>query len=229
MISSLLHLVGLRPRVYYTLTNFRGGGGKAPLAPPLNTPMCPSCYSCPSCDLCPSCHSCPSCDSCLPCHSCPPCYSCPSSDSCPSSFQLHAAPSSSLPQAVSEVLRTTKGTAFYVLTVAGEHGVTEAAQQSTTQGNEDSPGPKDNEGKEFDHDGKVTLESINILDNPPYSVRLLPPGVWKAKNGLYMENYGPHTHIFYYERAYFYSFMELDSPPSIIEKQQEFTIFLSIP
>ena len=38
MISSLLHLVGLRPRVYYTLTNFRGGG-KAPLAPPLNTPM----------------------------------------------------------------------------------------------------------------------------------------------------------------------------------------------
>ena len=33
MISSLLHLVGLRPRVYYTLTNFRGGG-KAPLAPP---------------------------------------------------------------------------------------------------------------------------------------------------------------------------------------------------
>ena len=34
MISSLLHLDGLRPRVYYTLTNFRGGGGKAPLAPP---------------------------------------------------------------------------------------------------------------------------------------------------------------------------------------------------
>ena len=25
MISSLLHLVGLQPRVYYTLTNFRGG------------------------------------------------------------------------------------------------------------------------------------------------------------------------------------------------------------
>ena len=39
MISSLLHLVDLGPRVYYTLTNFRGGG-KAPLAPPpLNTPM----------------------------------------------------------------------------------------------------------------------------------------------------------------------------------------------
>ena len=34
MISSLLHLVGLRPRVYYTLINFRGGGAKAPLAPP---------------------------------------------------------------------------------------------------------------------------------------------------------------------------------------------------
>ena len=34
MISSLLHLVSLRPRVYYTLTNFRGEGGKAPLAPP---------------------------------------------------------------------------------------------------------------------------------------------------------------------------------------------------
>ena len=34
MISSLLHLVGLRPRVYYTLTNFSGGGGgKAPFAP----------------------------------------------------------------------------------------------------------------------------------------------------------------------------------------------------
>ena len=33
MISSLLHLVGLRPRVYYTLTNFRGGG-QGPLAPP---------------------------------------------------------------------------------------------------------------------------------------------------------------------------------------------------
>ena len=28
-------IVGLRPRVYYTLTNFRGGGGgNAPLAPP---------------------------------------------------------------------------------------------------------------------------------------------------------------------------------------------------
>ena len=37
MISSLLHLVGLQPRVYYTLTSFRGGG-KAVLAP-LNTPM----------------------------------------------------------------------------------------------------------------------------------------------------------------------------------------------
>ena len=34
---SLLHLVGLRPRVYYTLTNFKGGGGARP--PPLNTPM----------------------------------------------------------------------------------------------------------------------------------------------------------------------------------------------
>ena len=36
MISSLLHLVGLRPRVCYTLTNFRGmgGGGQGPLAPP---------------------------------------------------------------------------------------------------------------------------------------------------------------------------------------------------
>ena len=34
-ISTLLHLVGLRPRVYYTLTNFRGGGGgQGPLAPP---------------------------------------------------------------------------------------------------------------------------------------------------------------------------------------------------
>ena len=36
MISSLLHLVGLRSRVYYTLTNFRGGGGggQGPLGPP---------------------------------------------------------------------------------------------------------------------------------------------------------------------------------------------------
>ena len=33
VISTLLHLVGLRPRVYYTLTNFRGGGGKVPLPP----------------------------------------------------------------------------------------------------------------------------------------------------------------------------------------------------
>ena len=32
--SSFLHLkVGLRPRVYYTLTNFKGGGGKAPFPP----------------------------------------------------------------------------------------------------------------------------------------------------------------------------------------------------
>ena len=38
MISRFLHLVGLRPRVYYTLTNFRGGG-KAPLPPPLNTAL----------------------------------------------------------------------------------------------------------------------------------------------------------------------------------------------
>ena len=30
MITSLLHLVGLRPRVYYTLTNFREGGGARP-------------------------------------------------------------------------------------------------------------------------------------------------------------------------------------------------------
>ena len=38
MISSLLHVVGLRLRVYYTLTNFKGGGGggggKAPIPPP---------------------------------------------------------------------------------------------------------------------------------------------------------------------------------------------------
>ena len=33
MMSSLLHLVGVRPRVYYTLTNFRGGG-QGPLGPP---------------------------------------------------------------------------------------------------------------------------------------------------------------------------------------------------
>ena len=39
MISSFLHLVGLRPRVYYTLTNFRGGGARPPCPPPLNTPM----------------------------------------------------------------------------------------------------------------------------------------------------------------------------------------------
>ena len=32
MISSLLHLVGLRPRVYHTLTNFKGGGGQGRLA-----------------------------------------------------------------------------------------------------------------------------------------------------------------------------------------------------
>ena len=34
MISSLLHLVGLRPRVYYTLINFRGGGPRPPWPPP---------------------------------------------------------------------------------------------------------------------------------------------------------------------------------------------------
>ena len=33
MTLSLLHLVGLRPRVYYTLINFRGGG-QGPLGPP---------------------------------------------------------------------------------------------------------------------------------------------------------------------------------------------------
>ena len=37
--SSLLHLVGLRPRVYYTLTNFRGGGQDPLAPPPLKTPM----------------------------------------------------------------------------------------------------------------------------------------------------------------------------------------------
>ena len=47
MISSLLHLVGLRPRVYYTLINFRGGGGKAPLAPP---PQYANDYVCEECD-----------------------------------------------------------------------------------------------------------------------------------------------------------------------------------
>ena len=35
---SLLHLVGLRPRVYYILTNF-GGGETPPCPPPLYTPM----------------------------------------------------------------------------------------------------------------------------------------------------------------------------------------------
>ena len=30
MISNLLQLVGLRPQVYYTLTNFRGGGARPP-------------------------------------------------------------------------------------------------------------------------------------------------------------------------------------------------------
>ena len=39
MISSLLHVVCLRPRVYYTLTNFRGGGAIPPPPPPFNTPM----------------------------------------------------------------------------------------------------------------------------------------------------------------------------------------------
>ena len=34
MISSLLHLVGLRPQVYYTLNNFRGGGALRPPWPP---------------------------------------------------------------------------------------------------------------------------------------------------------------------------------------------------
>ena len=34
MISSLLHLDGLRPRVYYTLTNFRGRGARPPWPPP---------------------------------------------------------------------------------------------------------------------------------------------------------------------------------------------------
>ena len=36
MTSSLLHLVGLQPRVYYTLTNFRRGGGGGQGG---NTPM----------------------------------------------------------------------------------------------------------------------------------------------------------------------------------------------
>ena len=40
MIASLLQLVALRPRVYYTLTNFFGGrGASKPPWPPLNTPM----------------------------------------------------------------------------------------------------------------------------------------------------------------------------------------------
>ena len=34
MISSLLHLIGLRPRVYYTLTNCRGGGARPPWPAP---------------------------------------------------------------------------------------------------------------------------------------------------------------------------------------------------
>ena len=34
MISSLLYIVGLRPRVYYTLTNFRGVGARPPLPLP---------------------------------------------------------------------------------------------------------------------------------------------------------------------------------------------------
>ena len=32
-ISTLLQLVSLRPRVYYTLTNFKGGGGARPPCP----------------------------------------------------------------------------------------------------------------------------------------------------------------------------------------------------
>lgn len=41
-------------------------------------------------------------------------------------FQTPQTSTSALPQAVSEVLRTAKGTAFYVLTVAGEHGISES-------------------------------------------------------------------------------------------------------
>ena len=40
VISTLLHLVGLRPRVYYTLTNFRGGGGGKPPLPPPSIRQC---------------------------------------------------------------------------------------------------------------------------------------------------------------------------------------------
>ena len=40
MISSLLHLVDRRSRVYYTLTNFRRGTRPfEPTPPPINTPM----------------------------------------------------------------------------------------------------------------------------------------------------------------------------------------------
>ena len=40
MISSLLHLVGLRPRVYYTLTNFRGGQGHPDPPPQYANVLC---------------------------------------------------------------------------------------------------------------------------------------------------------------------------------------------
>ena len=40
MISSLLHLVGLGPRVYYTLTNFMGGGQRPPCPPPSMRQCC---------------------------------------------------------------------------------------------------------------------------------------------------------------------------------------------
>ena len=40
MISSLLHLVGLGPRVYYTLTNFRGWGARPPWPPPQYANAC---------------------------------------------------------------------------------------------------------------------------------------------------------------------------------------------
>ena len=47
VISTLLHLVGLRPRVYYALINFRGWGAR-PFCPPppLNTPMINLSYFC---------------------------------------------------------------------------------------------------------------------------------------------------------------------------------------
>ena len=79
---------------------------------------------------------------------------------------------SPLPLAVAEVLSTAKGTAFYVLTVAGDHGIPPESDAPASDGKtEDRTSPDQTafltevEVKEKDEEKPVYIQSVDVADS----------------------------------------------------------------